>query len=52
MSDLPILRTSERSAFKRCMFRWWLEFRMGYRPRAVQADALWLPGSDTEFTKP
>jgi hypothetical protein len=42
MDNLPILRTSERGAFKRCAFRWWLEFRMGYRSRAVQADALWF----------
>jgi hypothetical protein len=42
MDNLPILRTSERAAFKRCMFRWYLEYRMGYRPRAVQADALWF----------
>ena len=42
MDDLPILRTSERTAAKRCMFRWWLEYREGYRPRHVQADALWF----------
>lgn len=38
----PILRTSERAAFKRCMWRWWKEYREGYRPRGVQADALWF----------
>jgi hypothetical protein len=40
--DLPILRTSERSAFKRCAFRWQLEYRYGYRPRTKDADALWF----------
>lgn len=40
--DLPVLRTSERAIFKRCPWRWWQEFRMGYRPRGIQADALWL----------
>lgn len=42
MDNLPILRTSERSAFKRCMFKWYLEYRMGYRPRTKDADALWF----------
>lgn len=42
MADLPILRTSERGAFKRCAFRWYLEFRMGYRQNSPQADALWF----------
>jgi hypothetical protein len=39
---LPTLRTSERAAFKRCAFRWWLEYRHGYRQRSPQADALWF----------
>ena len=42
MNNLPVLRTSERSAFKRCVFRWYLEYRMGYRQRSPQADALWF----------
>jgi hypothetical protein len=42
MDNLPILRTSERSTFKRCAFRWYLEYRMGYRQRSPQADALWF----------
>jgi Zierdtviridae exonuclease len=43
MLDLPILRTSERSAFKRCVWRWRKEFVEGYRPRGSrQADAAWL----------
>jgi PD-(D/E)XK nuclease superfamily len=40
--DIPILRTSERTAFKRCAWRWFQEYRMGYRPKGVQADALWF----------
>lgn len=42
MADLPTLRTSERAAFKRCAQRWWWEYRMGYRQRSPQADALWF----------
>jgi hypothetical protein len=42
MPDLPILRTSERSVFKRCPQRWWWEYRQGYRQRSPQADALWF----------
>lgn len=42
MDNLPILRTSERATFKRCVFRWWLEYRMGYKQRSPQADALWF----------
>lgn len=41
-TSIPILRTSERSAFKRCAWRWYQEYRMGYRPKGVQADALWF----------
>ena len=41
-ASIPILRTSERSAFKRCMWRWWMEYREGWRTRYVQADALWF----------
>lgn len=41
-ASLPVLRTSERSTAKRCMWRWWQEYRMGYRPKEGQADALWL----------
>jgi hypothetical protein len=41
-TSIPILRTSERSAFKRCMWRWWMEYREGWRTRYVQADALWF----------
>lgn len=41
-AQLPVLRTSERSAAKRCAWRWWQEYREGWRPRDRQADALWL----------
>jgi len=40
--DLPTLRTSERAAAKRCVWRWWQEYRMGWQPRFKQADALWF----------
>src|SRR5215469_3027806 len=40
---LPVLRTSERAAFKRCPWRWEQEYRYGYKPKASkQADALWF----------
>lgn len=40
---LPVLRTSERAAFKRCAWRWEQEYRYGYKPKAGrQADALWF----------
>jgi hypothetical protein len=42
MQDLPILRTSERSAFKRCPWRWREEYLLGYRPITADADAAWL----------
>ena len=39
---IPILRTSERSTFKKCVWRWLQEYRYGYKPRGIQADALWF----------
>jgi hypothetical protein len=42
MSDLPILRTSERATFKRCPWRWLQEYEYGYRPISADADAAWL----------
>jgi hypothetical protein len=39
---IPILRTSERSTFKKCAWRWLMEYRYGYKPRGKQADALWF----------
>jgi len=40
--SIPVLRTSERAAFKRCPQRWWWEYREGWKPRGQQADALWF----------
>jgi len=40
--DLPTLRTSERATFKRCPWRWLQEYRFGYKPRFVEADAAWF----------
>jgi len=41
--DLPVLRTSERSCFKRCPWRWEKEYRYGYKPKpSRQADSLWF----------
>lgn len=39
---VPTLRTSERATFKRCAWKWLQEFRYGYRPKGIQADALWF----------
>lgn len=33
MADLPLLRQSERGAFKRCNWRWYQEHVVGIRPR-------------------
>jgi len=41
-SDIPILRTSERGAFKRCVWRWEREYEEGWRPAIRQADAAWF----------
>lgn len=32
-SDLPMLRTSERSTFKRCHWKWWQEFHELVKPK-------------------
>lgn len=40
--ELPILRTSERSALHRCWQLWWWAYRMGLSPRDRQADARWF----------
>lgn len=40
--DLPILRTSERSAFRRCPQKWWWEYREGLTLAGKQADARWF----------
>jgi hypothetical protein len=38
---LPIITTSERRAFKRCVYRWWWEYRQGLRPREINSK-LWF----------
>lgn len=38
----PILRTSERKAFKRCSQRWWWSYREGLRPVGSEATPLWF----------
>jgi hypothetical protein len=40
--DLPTLRTSERRLFKECPWAWYMAYRMGYSPKAIQADAAWF----------
>jgi hypothetical protein len=37
----PMLRTSERRAFKRCQQKWWWAYREGLKPN-YSADALWF----------
>ncbi len=37
-----IIRTSERTAFGRCMQRWWWAYREGLRSKRKPADALWF----------
>jgi hypothetical protein len=41
MSDLIVIRTSERAALKRCPQRWWWGWREGWKPKRP-ADALWF----------
>lgn len=42
MARVPILRTSERRAFKRCIWRWWKSYRQGLVPIGTTSDALWF----------
>jgi PD-(D/E)XK nuclease superfamily len=42
MVRVPIIRTSERRAFKRCPQLWWWAWRMGLVPLGQIAPALWL----------
>jgi hypothetical protein len=42
MSELPIIRTSERTAFHRCVQRWVWAYRYGLRSKQKPADALWF----------
>lgn len=37
--DLPLLRQSERAAFKRCQWAWYQEYVKGLRPLVEKADA-------------
>jgi len=39
---LPLLRTSERIAFRRCPQRWWWGWREGLRPQGPPNDKLWF----------
>lgn len=38
----PILRTSERRAFKRCQRRWWWGWREGLKPVGAESTPLWF----------
>lgn len=38
---LPIIRTSERSDFKRCEWQWWMRWRLGLTPERTKT-ALWF----------
>ena len=42
IEDLPILRTSERKAFKRCPQMWWWAWRDGLVPVKQKGGALWF----------
>jgi hypothetical protein len=42
MTNLPILRTSERRAFKRCQARWWWSYREGLKPKGAASTPLWF----------
>lgn len=43
-----ILRTSERSAFKRCPAKWWWAYREGLKPRGAEKTPLWF-GTGVHF---
>lgn len=40
--EIPLLRTSERSTFKRCPQRWWWSYREGLVPTTEKQGALWF----------
>jgi hypothetical protein len=43
MPSTPILRTSERAAFQRCIWRWWMGYRQGLTPiDSAASAALWF----------
>ena len=37
-----ILRTSERSAYKRCVAKWWWAYREGLKPKGAEKTPLWF----------
>lgn len=41
-AGLPILRTSERSAMKRCPAKWWWAYREGLKPKGAEKTPLWF----------
>lgn len=42
MGEVPMLRTSERAAFKRCQWRWFYQYRMGLVPSLIPRGPLWF----------
>ncbi len=40
--DLPLLRQSERTCFRRCPQQWWWSYREGLVPRRVNSGAAWF----------
>lgn len=42
MQRLPLLRVSERIAFRRCPQRWWWGWREGLKPQGPPNDKLWF----------
>ena len=42
VTQLPILRTSERRAFKRCPAKWWWAYREGLKPKGAEKTPLWF----------
>jgi hypothetical protein len=39
---VPILRTSERTTFKRCPAKWWWSYREGLKPKGPEKTPLWF----------
>lgn len=42
MTAVPILRTSERRAFKSCQAKWWWSYREGLKPIGAERTPLWF----------
>lgn len=42
MSELPIIRTSERRTFKECQQKWWWAWREGLKPKRENKLPLWI----------